>query len=676
MINSNPTLCLNMIVKNESKIITRLFNSVLPIIDSYCICDTGSTDNTCEIITNYFKEKNIPGKIVLEPFKNFCHNRTFALHQCVGMSDYVLLLDADMILDINNFDKTALKLSDSFTVLQGNDSFYYQNMRIVKNNGLYKYVGVTHEYIDTPQNNTTCNIRKDQLFIRDIGDGGAKSDKFERDIKLLKQGLIDEPNNPRYYFYLANSYHDSGKYWEAIDNYKKRIKVGGWDQEVWFSYYRIGLCYKYLNNFDKAIFSWLEGNEVLPERLEGIYEIIKYYRETSKQKNAVLFFETAKKKLLENKNKDHYLFLHNDVYKYKIYYEYTICACYANIKNINDEIVLVLNNSKEKNLNENLLSNMKFYKDIITPIEVINFDSKMETNINDTDITLFASSSSLIQNANKDGYHFNIRYVNYVIDHNNGGYSYKNNITTINKHCSLSSDLKIIEETTFELNNDNRLYLGIEDVRIFHENNKLGFIGTGYFQNTKLGVVKGDYNIETKKLMFNELTHETHQEDCEKNWALFYYKNKAHFVYKWSPLEICEINSEKNSIKTIETKTMPNIFNYARGSTCGFTYETTSTATDDENIQLLIKETEIWFVVHLVSYERPRHYYHMLVVFDSDMNLLRYSAPFKFEGTPIEYCLGLVVEDDRVLMTYSNWDNTSRIGVYDKKYIDSIIKYN
>ena len=59
--NSKPTLCLNMIVKNESKIITRLFDSVLSIIDCYCICDTGSTDNTIQIITDYFKSKNIPG---------------------------------------------------------------------------------------------------------------------------------------------------------------------------------------------------------------------------------------------------------------------------------------------------------------------------------------------------------------------------------------------------------------------------------------------------------------------------------------------------------------------------------------------------------------------------------------------------------------------------------------
>lgn len=57
-----PTLCLNMIVKNESKIITRLFDSVLDIIDCYCICDTGSTDNTINIIKEYFAEKIFQGR--------------------------------------------------------------------------------------------------------------------------------------------------------------------------------------------------------------------------------------------------------------------------------------------------------------------------------------------------------------------------------------------------------------------------------------------------------------------------------------------------------------------------------------------------------------------------------------------------------------------------------------
>ena len=97
---------------------------------------------------------------------------------------------------------------------------------------------------------------------------------------------------------------------------------------------------------------------------------------------------------------------------------------------------------------------------------------------------------------------------------------------------------------------------------------------------------------------------------------------------------------------------------------------------EKDNIDITFDETEIWFVLHMVSYESPRHYYHIIAVFDESMNLLRYSAPFKFHTEPIEYCLGLVVEDKRVLITYSVWDRETKLGIYDKKYIDSIIKYN
>ena len=50
MCSNTPKICLNMIVKNESTIITRLLDSVISLIDHYVICDTGSTDNTTQII--------------------------------------------------------------------------------------------------------------------------------------------------------------------------------------------------------------------------------------------------------------------------------------------------------------------------------------------------------------------------------------------------------------------------------------------------------------------------------------------------------------------------------------------------------------------------------------------------------------------------------------------------
>ena len=685
--NFPPTLCLNMIVKNESKIITRLFDSVINIIDCYCICDTGSTDNTVELIKTYFESKNIPGKIVSEPFKNFAHNRNFSLTSALGMSDYILLMDADMILEIKNFKKENLQMFDSCYILQGNNDFYYQNMRIVKNNGLFSYVGVTHEYISTPSNNKLLHITKDQLFIADYGDGGCKNDKFERDIKLLSEGIINEPNNSdRYHFYLANSYHDSGNFEKAIETYEKRIKIGGWDQEIWYSYYRIGLCYKKMGKIADAIFTWMNAYDFLPSRTENLYEIINHYRHISKSKLAEFFYNMAKDSLNKNKNvnRDSYLFLHNDIYTYKLDYEFTIFAAYVGVNNINDQVVIVLNNCGDGSINNNLFSNMKFYKDILKPTQVINFGNSVFKNINNDNTLFYSSSSCLIPNPfeDKNGYLMNVRYVNYLIDNNGNYLNCDKYIITQNKYIKLSSDLKIISDEFLEFNFEDRRYIGVEDIRIFYDkySSKMLYIGTGYHKNNSIGVVSGEYNVKEQKLSsIDEITPFCYS-TCEKNWVFVDINQSINVIYKWHPLQICKINQEKKMLDLVETKEMPRIFSHVRGSTCGFNYTKKINLMSDKNsnynIKIVFNEIEIWFLLHMVSYEHPRHYYHIFAVFDESMNLLRYSAPFKFQTEPIEYCLGLVVEDDRVLITYSVWDRETKLGIYDKKYIDSIIKYN
>jgi tetratricopeptide (TPR) repeat protein len=675
--NYAPTLCLNMIVKNESNIITRLFDSIYTVIDCYCICDTGSTDNTVSLITDYFKNKNIPGKVIVEPFKNFCHNRNFALKSCLGMSDYVLLLDADMIFEIKNFQKETLKTADCFHILQGNDSFYYQNMRIIRNDGKYKYVGVTHEYIDRPSESKPGNFGKNSLFIRDIGDGGAKNDKFERDIRLLLDGIKEEPDNVRYYFYLANSYHDCGRFGEAINVYKKRIQLGGWMEEVWYSYYRIGLCFKNMGKIEYAISSWLEGFNYYSERLEGMYEILQYYRINSKHKLADMIYQQSKKILDMKKIRENYLFLHNDIYTDKIYYEYTIIASYLGVKNINNEVIEVFNNSSTDGDVNNLLSNMKFYKDILKPISKIVLDNTILSNVNKEDIKFVSSSSCLIPNINKKGYQMNIRYVNYHI--NDGGY-YLNcdkHIISVNKYVEIDKNFNILTEEWFEFNFKDRRYIGVEDVRIFNDvkTNDLLFIGTGYHNNDKIGIVTEKYDIQHFKMNVKELTQDFNNTGCEKNWVFIDFNYATHIVYDWHPLNICKINYENNKLEKVAKRETPRIFSRIRGSTSGFKYYKKIDEVKNGNITIDVEESEIWFVGHVVSHESLRHYYHVISVFDSQMNLLRYSAPFKFEGEPIEYCLSIVVEDDRVLINYSTWDRTTRIGIYDKKYIDSIVKY-
>ena len=56
--------CLLMIVKNEAHIIERAFESIKYLFDTYIICDTGSTDNTIDVINNWMTLHDKKGEII------------------------------------------------------------------------------------------------------------------------------------------------------------------------------------------------------------------------------------------------------------------------------------------------------------------------------------------------------------------------------------------------------------------------------------------------------------------------------------------------------------------------------------------------------------------------------------------------------------------------------------
>ena len=243
-------ICLTMIVKNESKIIERLLTSVKDIVDCVSICDTGSDDATVELIQNFLKTHNLPGQVHYHPWKNFGYNRTMSVQLAKNTLEnlgfplsetYLLLLDADMLLEIHpDFNRQHL-VADSYKLTQKTGTFSYDYTRLIRASLPWKSVGVTHEYWDSAQ--AKNHGRLHTLSIEDRCDGGCKSDKFERDIRLLTQGLLDEPDNARYMFYLAQCYRETTQYDKAIEWYKKRIEKGGWFEEVWHSKCMIGDMY-------------------------------------------------------------------------------------------------------------------------------------------------------------------------------------------------------------------------------------------------------------------------------------------------------------------------------------------------------------------------------------------------------------------------------------------------
>ena len=667
---SLPRICLNMIVKNESKIIKRLLDSVIDVIDTYCICDTGSTDNTVELIQTYFQQKNIPGIVIYEPFKDFGYNRTFALDACNSIvAEYILLLDADMVFwknpDISLKQKIKETNYDAYYIFQGSDTYYYKNVRLVRNNIGFSYWGVTHEYVKNPKNTAVYQLDKSVVFIKDIGDGGSKHDKFLRDIQLLEKGLEEIPNNDRYLFYLANSYKDTNQYDKAIQTYQKRIDVGGWIEEIWYSHYSMAKCWKLLGNMNNAIICWMNAYQCYPNRIENLFEIIEHYRYEGKNQLAYLFYSIADRMRIEHPERE-YLFMQKDIYDYRLDYELSILGYYVNLDNHDLKLVSmkVLSNPFVSNTTiTNVFSNYKFYTE-----KAIDYDTKwwQKNELGDVLATIgtnvlrenpgFVSSTPSFVFLSETEIMVNVRLVNYKIT-NTGGYENPGTIHTINVVAILKKQLKewvIVRETVLDYDKsmDNR-YIGLEDIRLSFVEEKNDYKiyysanrGLDDFMVIEMGEI--DMNdIVTVNDSFLEIEG---QQKIEKNWVFFPNSSfhKIRMIYNWYPIISGEIVDNISFKEIARDTTVPPFFKHIRGS-CNGIY------ISDVN--------ETWFLCHLVSYEDRRYYYHILVALDSDTGLLkRYTRLFTLEKEKVEYVLGFerIPETDEFLLGYSILDKETK----------------
>src|ERR1700757_5345723 len=143
--NQEKTICLNMIVRNEGAVIRRCLASVLAIIDYWVICDTGSTDGTPLLIVETLA--SVPGELHYHAWVNFGVNRTQAIKIAEKKADYVLLVDADMILNVHRGFKA--QLSASAYMMRNTGALDYWETRLVDSKCGWQYIGPTHEYINS-----------------------------------------------------------------------------------------------------------------------------------------------------------------------------------------------------------------------------------------------------------------------------------------------------------------------------------------------------------------------------------------------------------------------------------------------------------------------------------------------------------------------------------------------
>jgi glycosyltransferase involved in cell wall biosynthesis len=322
-----------MIVKDESHIIHEVLQSTLPLIDTFCILDTGSTDNTIQIIEEFYQKAGIQGEVIRGDWKGFGPSRSEALKLCDGKMDYILMIDADDLMvfpsDCKDFLKRTLRqyAPNALVIQIKRGSVQYERVQMFKANDNWHYVGVLHEY---PTNNSKSNRMLNlpgEIFMvgRTLGNRSKQDgNKYLRDAEVLLEEVQKDPENERYVFYLAQSYRDGGNIPEAIKWYKRRVEMGKWQEEQCVSAMNIAQLLK-----DKE-WAW-KAHFFNPKRSESLVQYAMYCREnrlfTHDLLAMILYATTIPKP-------SNVLFVDNDIYDWRMWDELCIIAYFLGRKDI------------------------------------------------------------------------------------------------------------------------------------------------------------------------------------------------------------------------------------------------------------------------------------------------------------------------------------------------------
>ena len=263
-------IILSMIVRNEAHVISRCLKSVLPIIDEYRIVDTGSTDNTINVMKSWLA--HLPGEIIVSPWQN-----NFALHRNealppVSEEDYVLIMDADDELLIGpDFDRNLLTES-CYSVADIQMGMTNYRPHLFKRLPGIEWFGVRHEDVWGFPKSYALPLTWLRIAVRHEGDRAKNPRRFLNDAEALLKARkkIDRANDDKHLYaiytsHIGQSFCDAKDFDRGIKYFKQYIKL----PDIGNSDFTYGACLKIAAMMD--------------ERHDAPDDVVKAYRDAIKR---------------------------------------------------------------------------------------------------------------------------------------------------------------------------------------------------------------------------------------------------------------------------------------------------------------------------------------------------------------------------------------------------------
>ena len=659
-----PELTLAMIVKDESAVIERCIASVKPLISNWVIVDTGSSDDTCERIERALGD--VPGSLYRRDWVDFGHNRTELMQLAHGVGTHLLLLDADMTVRVEG--EFVDRGNDQELLRHDGDPSYWIP-RLVRSDRPWHYVGSTHEFLAGEGDITRGNC--DAFVIEHHGDGGSRGDKFERDARLLARSLERDPDDRRSTFYLAQTLRDLGQTSRAIELYRRRVAMGGWDEEVFYSQLQLGML---LSNFDHdaSVVALLRAWEMRPTRAEPLYELTTRLNARGEFASSLLFCERG----LAIEMPDDLLFVHPDPYRWGLRFEHAI-ACYrtGRISDALDDNRRLLAEGVPARIEpwvrhnlawcERALGTSELEHHARLPLAASPELPALGALVPSLDITPLAievdegwSRFNPSITRRGDALVVNVRSSNYRIGPGGAYFGLDGRpssvVRTTNHLVHLDDQLQVISSQRLPAvpSSVDSSVTGLEDLRLVDVDGHL--FGLAARRDASPTMVCEQTLVDTgltgdavTTFAVSAARIESPIPDRhEKNWMPFVVDDQLFVVYSCDPCIVLRIESDASITTSSRTPGPP--------AAAGFRGGSQGVDLGDSHL----------FVVHEVQQNpRGRVYAHRLIRLDhATWTIDAMSAPFHFTKIGIEFCAGLAVLGDDAMLSFGVDDATAWIA--------------
>jgi hypothetical protein len=314
------TYALVMIVKDASGDLPRTLAAARKFISHWTICDTGSTDDTVKIIRRELK--GIPGKLYRDKWVNFGHNRSLAFARAHKTADWLLLLDADMAVDVKEGFEPDPAFDACMIEMGNHTSFSYRLPLVVRGDVGWKSVGRVHEYTSRMDGTIYNAVATDGVTVDMLAIDRSSPEKFAMHARFLEESLAEDPTNSRDTYYLAQTYNCLGDP-RAREFFLKRVTMGGYDQEVWYSKFRAACLAEDWEDMQREL---IEAWEMRAHRMEALCALARGYNQRDKHQMAY-----ALTSVIPPMNPD-VLFVHTDVWDWGLKMERSIAAWWVGKK--------------------------------------------------------------------------------------------------------------------------------------------------------------------------------------------------------------------------------------------------------------------------------------------------------------------------------------------------------